>query len=649
MEYLSVKDVAELKGCSDRSIRNAVKGGDIAAEVSTSQKNGGKQYRIPLDALDPAIQRRWYQKHKQEIPPELRRAKAAKSPPAPGKTMEQLSADERAEAAMWIRILEDWQAYRAGYCGSCAEADAEYIAKARQEHPGIRISYDILQRKLRAHKAGSLEGLVDKRGKWKEGTSQIDDTDFQVFLSFFLDLRRWPFQKCYEYTEAYVGHKLPHISSFRRHIENDVPEPIKILGRRGQKAYDDICAAYTERTYDDLASNDWWIADNHTFDIFTQGDTGRPHRLYLTAFFDARSGIFTGCFVTDNPSSQATIAALKNGVMKYGIPNNILVDNGREFLTFDVGGLGHRQKKSTKDEFTPPPIFARMGINMVNALPRNAKSKVIERRFLDVKNGLSRLFPTFTGGNVLEKPENLKHVLALGNITTDAELRKAVYTILEGYFNYQTYGGAVVRDRGKSRMQIFNENLVETRVVTEEHLHLLLMRSSRVQKVGRKGVYIPIEGMKIHYWTPEFKSAWFGKEVYYRYDPDDLSYVRVYDLKDRFIAELPTDNKTVLRYGASMEDIAAAQREINASRKLDKNKLAALINPDIKPETALNLVLAQAMANLENPPCPPANPKILHIQRPEESPLLPAAVGMDMDLDSMIETALMMRGGKQDE
>ena len=36
---------------------------------------------------------------------------------------------------------------------------------------------------------------------------------------------------------------------------------------------------------------------------------------------------------------------------------------------------------------------------MTNAIVRNAKAKIIERRFRDVKDHLSRLFDTFTGGN----------------------------------------------------------------------------------------------------------------------------------------------------------------------------------------------------------------------------------------------------------
>lgn len=132
-----------------------------------------------------------------------------------------------------------------------------------------------------------------------------------------------------------------------------------------------------------MQSNEWWIADNHTFDVMVRDKSGKLHRPYLTAFLDARSGIFTGYYITYNPGSEATLIALRKGILEYGIPDNIYVDNGREFLTFDIGGLGHRKKKPKNGEetFEPPGVFKRLGINMTNAIVRNAKAKIIERRF----------------------------------------------------------------------------------------------------------------------------------------------------------------------------------------------------------------------------------------------------------------------------
>ena len=214
--------------------------------------------------------------------------------------------------------------------------------------------------------------------------------------------------------------------------------PVKVLGREGQKAYRDRCAPYIRRVYDDMASNEWWVADNHTFDVITRRADGTLHRPHLTAFFDARSGIFTGCHITDNPSSQATLIALRKGILQYGIPDNIYVDNGREFLTHDIGGLGHRAKKTKdgKEIYAPPPVFERLGIKMTNAIVRNAKAKIIERRFRDIKDHISRLFPTYTGGTVVEKPECLKQIIKDGKaVPTDAEFAQAVEELLDDYIN----------------------------------------------------------------------------------------------------------------------------------------------------------------------------------------------------------------------
>ena len=143
---------------------------------------------------------------------------------------------------------------------------------------------------------------------------------------------------------------IPSYSAFYRRLNNEVPEGVKVLGREGHKAYNDRCAPFIRRIYEDIESNEWWIADNHTFDVMVKDKNGNIHRPYLTAFLDARSGIFTGFHITYNPCSEATLIALRKGILKYGIPDNIYVDNGREFLTFDIGGLGHRKKKPKDGE-----------------------------------------------------------------------------------------------------------------------------------------------------------------------------------------------------------------------------------------------------------------------------------------------------------
>ena len=373
---------------------------------------------------------------------------------------------------------------------------------------------------------------------------------------------------------------------------------MKTLGRDGEKAFDDRCAPYIKRTYDDMESNDYWIGDNHTIDVIV-GDSGKTMRLYLTAFMDARSGIITCIYLTDNPSSQASIYSLRRGIKKYGIPKNVYLDNGREFLTFDFGGLGHRAKKNN-NRYDPPPILERLGIHMVNALVRNAKAKVIERRFLDFKNSISKLFATYTGGNVIEKPEILKIELKNGNIPDKQEFIKEIEELIENYLNYEEYNGAVEADRGMRKIDVYNKNLHTKITATDEQLNLMMLRSTRPQKVTRRGVHLKVAGTRIDYFNNELIMQLLNKQVYLRYDPDDLSKVRVYGLEDRYIMDVEADNTAVLEYGASKEEVKAAMAKTRAVKKATQKALKEAVLANIDRNTALELVLKNAEENKES-------------------------------------------------
>ena len=118
-----------------------------------------------------------------------------------------------------------------------------------------------------------MKALVDKRNKWKKGTSSIDETIWQAFLYYYLDEAQHPVTKCLEYTKMWAQEKRPDLytqipayPSFYRRLKS-VPEGVKVLGREGHKAFNDRCAPYIKRIYDEMQSNEWWIADNHTFDV----------------------------------------------------------------------------------------------------------------------------------------------------------------------------------------------------------------------------------------------------------------------------------------------------------------------------------------------------------------------------------------------
>ena len=70
--YLTVKQLAEIKGCTERYIRNCITKGKMEEIQKTglSTGQGGMEYRIPLSKLDEKVQlkyKRYLKKQQKEV------------------------------------------------------------------------------------------------------------------------------------------------------------------------------------------------------------------------------------------------------------------------------------------------------------------------------------------------------------------------------------------------------------------------------------------------------------------------------------------------------------------------------------------------------------------------------------------------------
>lgn len=647
---LKATEAAKLLGVSVRWVQKKSREGSYGEPQIRINAQNRPEYLIPLSALPEQAQKKYMDQHR----PASAAApmdKGKKETPAEARPLERYSAEERAEISYWLAMVDRWQEYRRKAGGRKAECDEKFVLLRQLEEPERQISVETLYRKWAAIRAGELDSLVDKRGKARKGKTVLLPEIEQEFLSLFLDEAQLPIPRCVALTEQWARENmptalpLPSYHTFYRKAKA-VPYAVTVLCREGEKAYYDKCSPYIRREYESISANDFWIGDTHTLDVESMGPDGTLHRLYLSAWLDARSGIFTGWYVTASPGSQATLNALRKGIATRGIPLNVYVDNGREYLTRDIGGLGHRKKG--KDSFAPPGVFERLGIKMTNAIVRNARAKLVERRFEDFKNYVSRLFPTYTGGNVVEKPNRLKYVLKQGDhVPTDAEVIAAVDTLIEGYLNCEPYGGSVAEDKGKSRVEVWRESLPNGAVrqpASENDLQLMLMRTSKPVRVTRRGVTLKIHGLELDFYTPELANLRMKDKVYLRYDPEDLSKVRVYDMEDRFLTEAP-QSKLTAGYLATQEQIAELMAAKRKAEKAVREYGQALRLPD-DPERALNLATALARHNLDELELAP-KPNCIELRRAEQEEPLLRAVG-DIDIGAMTENLIRQRGGFED-
>lgn len=633
MDSLTTKEYADLRGCTVQYARKLILEGKLEVEeIHGPGGRDGKNYLIPLSGIEPELQKKYQRKLARQHSREIKEAAAPESP-----NMELYTEEERAEIALWKQILAEWNVFRNEYRDksgnrNMAEADEIHVKALIERYPDMKFSRRILQRKNQYLRERGEGALADRRGKHDNHGRVIDDYVFGIFENFYLDQSRKSVRKCMELTELQLKSRdmtdlLPLASetTFAREIERNIPVPALKYYRFGDKAMKDECGLYIRRGYRDLNSNDIWVCDNHTFDVFIHEEgVKKPARVYLTGFLDVRSRKMVGWYVTTTPSSDATLAALRRGIERYGIPKVIYSDNGREFLTHDIGGRGFRRSAKT-DGHEPPTILQNLGIEFRTAMVRNARAKIIERAFLDVKNDFSKLFEGYTGGTILERPERLKKTgKDAGNFIMRDEFTKYVDIFIQGYFNKRSHFGEGMD--GKTRDDVYAECLVEKRTATTDELNLMMLRNSRPVKVNRNGLKLSINGKDLYFISAELLYHHFGEQVYYRYNPDDLKEVRVYDESDRFIGT--AQQIATLSYFATKEEV---QREMQKIRSFEKMVKAYKKNSGIETDSELTLIMEEAarkMALGED-----IDPKVIVPIRSSEQPALAEAVGNSERID----------------
>lgn len=183
---LKATEVAQLMGCSKEYVTRMAREGRLEHEKTLNERNR-PMLLFPVSGLEPQLQQKYYAQLKTNLP-EVRLPDGAGPKHKTPKAFDQYTADEREEIAWWLKTVDEWQTYRAKYPGKKAEADEKFIALCAKIDPEHEFSIDILYRKWKAVKDNDLDGLIDKRGKWRKGKSSIDETLWQAFLSFYAHL-----------------------------------------------------------------------------------------------------------------------------------------------------------------------------------------------------------------------------------------------------------------------------------------------------------------------------------------------------------------------------------------------------------------------------------------------------------------------------
>lgn len=664
MDYLTATEMSKLKGCSLQNIQKLLKDGKIEAKQEVNCK-GRMKYLILVSALPEELQAKYYKQKRTEtgiLPEKIEsgngsatalkyRCKGIK------KAFQEFSETERLTIKFWIDLLNEWQAERSRRKDK-TEFDKLFVAHQKYIHPDIVISTDILYRKYSAYQNECYADLIDNRGGWNRGKSKLDDDSiiWQGFLQLYLDQRKPKIALCYRMMNAFITEKypeliaeIPSVSCFRRKLKT-LPFAVTKYAREGEKAFHDHCTPYANRDKSDIYANDIWVMDNYTFDVIIKedDDSKTTKRMYLTTVLDVKSNVLVGWNITDSPDSNSTLDALRFAMLRFGIPKQLYFDNGREFTTLDIAG-DDRNRKVAKDKKgnLPVTIIAKLGIEIIFALPTNAQAKVVERIHRIIKEQFCTAQDGYCGGTILERPENLKKMIKYMQIETEAELRESFADYADNIFNVAEYGGGEPKYKGMTAIAVWNASIAETsiRKASEDVLDLLMLRNAGFQKIKRDGVFITYHGKKVWYYDEHLTWQHIGEKVCVRYDRNDPSAVRLYDEEDRYLFTWQCADWLITQYfHESRENLAELGRQKTSTFRQVKERIEELHGNKIKVTHKDNL---QYLSRQNKGKFNIQMPKYIHVVTTGES--MKQAVGMETEIIEINLKKMAMNSARRKE
>lgn len=494
-----------------------------------------------------------------------------------------------------IDLVDRWARFRCGYRsgpGAMSAIDA-FTASPFDDDRAVdgRISVGewaaarnltVTERSLRRYaervKPGGpkFDGNVDRRGKHKiKGVDQPEMGDaWDFFKVLWLDPNRPSIRICWEMTRVQArrsGWTWPALRTVQTWVQDDLPDTISDLHRRGEKRWEKEHAPRMREDHRIYRPNQMWVGDHHRFDVLVLGPKGPVHP-WLTAWLDKRSRMLVGWCITLRPSSDTILAAFASGALKHGLPEKVKVDNGKDYRAYWLSGNKGRKISKKWEPFDPrsATVFGRAQVDAVFAKPYNPQSKHIESFFGNkVKVRFSQLFESYCGGKPDERPETLYADLRSKGIEPPRleEFEAQFARWVHEWYHQEVHGGDGMD--GLCPAAAFERDPIPKRTTTERFLKDIMMKRVPA-KVTKRGVCI---GDGIYYGHANLDLMRIrGDNVLLGINPVDASSVEVYDVDGNRVTTATNDQLI----GLTPELIKQGARQKNTAKRLAARALPAL-------------------------------------------------------------------------
>lgn len=442
------------------------------------------------------------------------------------------AAEMTAAEALW-----DWLGQQPEKVRAEAQKRLDAVKEVHLLHGQMKVAKNIAVREVAAKHSVSQATLwnwlkavigIDRRDwlpalapRRKGGgkVADIPDELWQLFKSDWLRLYAPPIAASYNSVKKRakeLGVAIPSVKAFQRKIEREIDPYVVILMREGPDALQSHVPSI-RRTVSDIGVLEWVNIDGHVFDVHVAHPvTGKQCRPTLVAIQDVRSSKILAWRVGESESAATVRLVFADLIRNWGIPADIILDNGRGFAAkWLTGGALTRYRFKILPE-DPQGLLVQLGTTIHWATPFHGQAKPIERAWGDLCNYIARsseVDGAYTGNSPVNKPANYGSRLMPWDEFCALVDREII--------DHNAREGRTGRDyKGRSFDDVFAEGwaVATIKKPSSQQLRDSLLAVDRKRGSTKDGE-INLFGNR--YWTTECRHI-AGKYVTVRFDPDDL-------------------------------------------------------------------------------------------------------------------------------
>lgn len=563
-KYITIKELAELKGVSTRAIRLS-RGKYITRDIIVK---GGKSFEILLSSIEPELQDKYYSK----IVPtyEIKKLPAPTDFHKPDKA--------KVIALARLDLLNLWKNERK-YQQNKTQFDNDFLGayNAQVLYPEIyaklgNVSIGTLQRWTRIlGNSNNYELLIPNYHYEDYSRTCLTEHEKQIFLKLLLHPNKFSIGKAISLTQYVLktqgAEYVPAPPTFRRFANWYKSNYFDkwILLRDGEKALKEDVIPHIKRDISKIEVGEVLVADGKRLNFQVINPfTGKPCRATLIGFLDWKSTALVGYEIMIEENTQNIASALRNAILNLGkIPKFVYLDNGRAFRSKYFVGSADFSEVGLKG------IYEKLGITTVFANPYNARAKVIERFFLEMQESFEKLLPSYIGTNIENKPARLRRNEKFHSKILQ-EFVPTIQQAIQMINSWLEYKNSLPcpNDKTKSIKEMLNS--IEKQEINPRELDDLML-AQEIKTITSQGIRF----LKSDY----YNDALYGlrQKVIIKYSLFDLSYINVYTITGKFLcrADRITLTHPLAHYTGEVKDIEDYKQKIQKKKQLKNRTIKA--------------------------------------------------------------------------